>query len=80
VHFKSKEKKSRDDGIPTYPNWQFCWNHFHKRDFDRPGERNGGAPYVSLKYLTALNQNPIVHKVAAKTNASEKIMQENRDA
>ena len=39
-----------------------------------------GTPYMSLKYLTALNQNPIAPKVAAQMNASEKIMQENRNA
>jgi hypothetical protein len=33
-----------------------------------------------LKHLTALNQNLIASKVAAQMNASEKIMQENRDA
>jgi hypothetical protein len=79
VHFKSKEKSLLMKAFQLTQIGNSA-GIISPKDILTTLGGNGGVPNISLKHLTALNQNPIAPKIAAKTNTSEKITQENRDA
>ena len=80
VHFKSKEKSLVMKAFQLTQIGNSVGIISPKDILTTLGGRNGGVPNISLKHLTALNQSSITPKVTAKTNASEKITQENSDA